>query len=358
MTFFSSVFQHKPHLGIDIGTTSLKIVELGIEKEGIAFKNYGVLNTYGYLERANSALQASTLKLGEGEVVEYLKLLLDHMKTSVRSAVISVPSFSAFSTLIELPTTSPGEIKNVMEFQAKQYVPLPLSEIILDWQKVGERIDGGAKKDQVLLIALVKDHVERMKTILAKTGITLAGIEIEGMGLARSLTAGNKDPVLIIDIGGRSTSMCVAQNGLLKFSVQTDFSGGSLTQTLANGLNISTLRAEDLKIQRGLMNRGGEQELSTLLEVILDVILKEASRAREKYESTYGEKVKSVLLSGGGANLLGIEEYVGKAMDIPVAKADPFKGLRVSSSLEPLLKELRPLLAVSIGMGMKDISPP
>lgn len=353
MSLFGSFLTHEPSLGIDIGTTSIKVAEFSHGKDGLRLVNYGILETLGYLERANSALQTSTLKLSEEEVSSYLRVLLQKTGVSQKDAVIGVPSFAAFSTLIEIPAGSQKEIENIMQFQAKQYVPLPLEEVTLDWQKVGERSEGNSTKVQVLLIAIVNEQIARFRRIAAACGLRLKGVEIEGMSLARVLAPETEAPTLVLDIGGRSSGLYVVQKGLLKFATQTDFSGGSLTQTLANGLTISMLRAEQVKKQRGLMRGGGDEELSTLMEVILDVILKEAMRVKEVYEATYHETISGVLLSGGGANLLGIQEYMTKGMGMPVTKVDPLAHLAHSEELTPLQKDLGPLLAVAIGLGTK-----
>ncbi len=354
MSLLSSIFGGQPLLGVDIGTTSIKVAELSSGKSGLALENYGILETYGYLERANSAFQTSTLKLSEGEVAAHLRLLLERLRPRTRDAAASVPAFSAFSTLIELPTTSPREIARVMQFQAKQYVPIAISEVELDWQKVGERVDeNGVKKDQILLMAIVKDQVERYRKIFRAAGLALRRVEIDGVSSARALTRGIGEPTLLIDIGSRSTGLFIAEGGRLKFSGQTDFSGGSLTQTIATGLNIGMLRAEDLKRQRGLRASGGERELSTLMEVILDVILREANRVRRRFEDTYGTKVKRMVVTGGGANLMDIAAYLAKQVDLPVERANPFGDIGYPEAVKPITDGLGPLIAVAIGLGLK-----
>lgn len=354
MSFFSSILGTGSSLGVDIGTTNMKVVHLARAKEGIRMENYGIMETLGYLERVNSALQTSTLKLSEAEVGEYLSLLLSKTGIREKSAVMSVPSFNAFTTLIEIPAASEREIGNIMQFQAKQYVPLPISEVTLDWQKVGERTDEGGVKMQVLLVAIVNEQIARYKNVCKRAGLTLRGVEVEGMSLARSLRPMTDAATLVIDIGSRSTGLYVIEKGLLKYAGQTDFSGGSLTQSLATGLNISMLRAEQIKKQRGLTGSGGERELSTLMEVMLDVILREATRVKEQYQTTYREEVKNTVLAGGGANLLGIDEYFAARMGTAL-RANPFTAVKYPPEAEALVGGLGTYLGVAIGLGLKGL---
>ncbi len=356
MSFLESLIHHKQFFSLDIGTTSMKAVEMTRQGETFALKNYAILETFGYLERSNNALQTSNLKLLENEVALYLSLLLKRLNPTSGAAVLSVPTFSTFSTLVELPAVQEHEIAKIMQYQAQQYIPLPIASVTVDWIKVGERVDdSGARKLQILLMSIVNDHIEKYRKILQSVGIRMLGVEVEGLSLARALTSGSKEPTLILDIGGRSTGIFVAQEGFLKFAGQTDFSGGSLTQTISTGLTISPRRSEDLKRERGLLGSGGEQELSTLIEPILDVIIAEGVRVRTNYEKAYQQTVTRAILSGGASNLLGIEEYFTRELGLPTTKADPFKFVTYNQALAPVVKDLGPHLSVAVGLGMKDL---
>ena len=354
MSFLQSFLGSHNVLGVDIGTTSVKAVELSRTGDNLKLENYAILETYGYLERFNEALQTSSLKLSEKNITAYLKLLIRDAGFKAKTAVVSVPAFLVFSTLLEVPSMSEGEIRKFMDLQAKQYVPLPLEAVTLDWIKVGERrASDGEEKYQLLLVSIPNEQIQKYQKVFRGAGLKLTSIEIEGMSLARALGANIKEPALIIDIGSRSTSFSIVANGFLKFSGQTDFAGGSLTQTIANGLGISQRRAEDLKKQRGLLGFGGEHELSTLILPMLDVIINEAKRVVGSFEGSYEEKVTSIMLSGGGSNLIGIEDYFGKILNLPVSKVNPFPQIRYPEAFQPIVKETGPLLAVAIGLAMK-----
>ncbi len=356
MAFLKSLFGGGIPLGVDIGTNSIKIAEVVPQGETFRLKNYGMLESFGYLERSNEAIQTSTLKLSEDNAAGYLKLLLSRARINGREAVASIPSFIAFSTLLEVPPMSDHEISKFMELQGKQYIPLPLSQVAFEWQKVGERKEeNGSVKYQIFVVSVPNEQLEKYQKIFSVAGLKLAAVEIEGTSLARTLTSGTPNPVLIVDIGSRSTSFSVAANGFLKLSSQTDFSGGSLTQTIAQGLSISQRRAEDLKRQRGLLGFGGTEELSTLIQPILDVIISEAKRAIENYEANYQEKIGRVLLAGGGATMAGLPEYWAKQTGLPVEKANPFGRVTLPPALDPIGGELGSLLAVAIGLATKQL---
>lgn len=356
MSFFNSLLGGETYLGIDIGTTSIKAVEIErSRKNKPVLKNYGILETYNYLERFNEVLQTSSLKLVDTETATYLKLLIKKAGLKANKVIASLPAFSAFTTLIELPLVPETELRKIMEFQAKQYIPLTLSAVTIDWVKVGERTDeNGAKKQQIFLISILNEQIEKYKKIFEAAGLKLVAMELEGLSLARALTSGAKEPVLIIDIGARSSSFSIAQNGFLKFVGQTDFAGGSLTQVLASGLNVSARTAEELKKKSGLASGGGVEELSTIMKPLLDVIINEANRVKNNYEESYKEPVKRIILSGGGSRLIGIDKYIQNQLGLPTEKGNPFNQAQYPSGLTPLIDNLRTVLATAIGLGLKS----
>jgi len=342
-------------LGVDIGTTSIKAVEIQhASSQKPSLQNYGDLHTYGYLERFNNALQTSSLRLSEQETANYLKLLLNKAGITTKRAVASLPPFSTFSTLLEIPMMTETETAQAIEYQARQYVPLPLAEVLLDWHVVGKRTDeGGNENQQILLNSVAKEHIQRYQKIFSLAGLELVAIENEGTALARVFTQNEPKPVLIIDIGSRSTGFFAAQAGTLKLVSQTDFSGGSITQSIANSLNIPTTRAEEMKKRQAIGAKDQNSELSTLIETILDVIMNDVRRVKDNFEASYREKVLKIILTGGGANLAGIEEYVSRQLGLPTVKGNPFAALNFPQKLEPVIKDLGSHIAAAIGLGLR-----
>ncbi len=357
LNFFRKIIRQDSYLGIDIGTTSIKAVEVKRGGQKPAVANYAFFETYSHLERSNTALQTSTLKLYDEEVAEYLKLIIKKAGFSSRQAIASLPSFSAFTTLINVPQMSKEEVAKTIQFKAKQYVPLPITSVTIDWIKVGEKTDeDGNKVDQIFLISVPNEQVKKYQNIFQLAGLELFALEVEGFSLARSLSSHRQKPVLIIDIGSRSTAFMVAEEGHLKFISQSDFASSSLTQSLASGLGINIRRAEDLKRQKGLIGLDyvPERELSTLLLPLLDVIINEAKRVKDNFEHSYqSSRVAGVVLAGGGANLLGIEKYFEKEMGMPTEKAKPFLIFDYPPPIGPLIDSLGPSFAVALGLAMK-----
>jgi len=361
--FFGSVksaFHKESYLGIDIGTTSIKAVELGASHGKISLENYGILESYGHLDRINNAIQTSSLKMLDKQTAELIKRLLDELKPDTTNVAASLPAFSVFSSLLDIPVMSETETAQAMQYQAKAFVPLPLTDVTIDWLPVGEYTDKkGNRKQQVFLVSVPNEQIEKYKEIFRVIGLNLKFLEVETLSLARLLTAGDPTTSLIVDIGARSTAIAVASGGSLRYNGQTDFAGSALTQAISKGLDINVRRSEDLKRQKGLTGTGGEYQLSTLMLPYVDVILNEVRRVRDIYEQNYKDHIERIILSGGGANLAGVEEYVSDQVGkLPTVKANPFDKITYSPELAPLANSLGPSLSVALGLGMRQFSEP
>jgi type IV pilus assembly protein PilM len=352
-----SFFSKNSFLAVDVGTTAIKVGEFRRAGSSVALTNYGFLRSTAHLDGSGSALQSSSFRMLEPLVADYLKQIIKRMGTRVSSAVVSLPAFSAFTTLIELPKMSEEDTERAIPFQSRQYIPAPISSVQIDWFPIGEKKDkNGNLLQQIFLMSTPHATIDKYKRVLKLAGLKMIDSEIENVCLARSLGANLEEPTLIIDIGSRSTSLSVVTKGVLQLASQTDFAGTSLTQVLATGLGIKLNRAEALKIQKGLATTGGTQGLSTLMAPMLDAIISEAVRVNQTFEKTFGQSPKKVILSGGSARLLGLKDYFMSQLGVPVENARPFDGIQYSEALTPLIEELSPRFSVMLGLAMKPLS--
>ncbi len=349
LNFFSS----GSILGVDIGTSSIKIAEIANDSPKPRLKNYAILDSYEHLERPNSAIQTNSLKIAEKDTAELLKKLVKEAGFGAKEAIVSIPSFSVFTTLLEIPKMSEIDINKTMSFQARQYIPLPVSEVEIEWLKVGEREEETGVIQQIFLISVPKEIIGKYQNIFVLAGLKLKALELESLSLVRTLI-NDSVPQIIVDIGAFSSNILISDNGFLKANVPSDFGGAALTKSIANGLGISFKRAEELKKQKGLAASGGDYELSTLPQVFLDVIIKETTKAKENYEKNCGRKIEKIILTGGGAKLIGIAEYFSEQTGLPAAAGNSLSTVTYRPEIELLVKDLGPELAVAVGLGIKN----
>lgn len=357
--FFSSFGKPSSQLGVDIGTSSIKVVELKRGDQIPALSSYALLDSQSYLMRTSGAIQSSSVKLSGMQLTEMLKLAKDRGNFSTNSAVASVPPYVAFTAMVEMPQMKPSELESAVSFQARQYIPIPLEQVSLQWLKVAELpTTNGNSRELVMLSAVPLEYVNTCKQAFANAGLSLASLEIESLALVRGAVGPDQTPTLIIDIGAQSTSILIAEAGQLTFAEQADVGGATVTQALAKSLGLNPIRAEALKRERGLVDTGPGREMAGVALLAVDAMVGEIKKALYTYESRFQKKVPAerVLLTGGGSNLRGLEAQLGTILQLPAAKAAPLYRVEYPAGLEPLFPELNPELALAVGLALPAVS--
>lgn len=340
-------------LGIDIGTTTIKVVELNQDDNLIKLSNYGILENPGHLERDNAAIQASGLKVADEMTASLLKNLLQQMGRTVKEAVFSLPAFSSFVTVMDLPSISEKEFAQAIPYEARQYVPIPLSEVVLDWKVLTPLPGSLPNRTQVLLIAVSQDVVNRYYRIAEYAGLKLKSLELESLSAARALVPSDPTTTIIIDIGSRATSISIVDEKDVRMSHDIDTAGNDLTMAVARGMSISAVKAEEIKKNYGISPNQPYQYLPALLTPLLDMIISEAQKLMKRYSEKTRREVRRVILCGGGAMPPGIKDYFGREFKLPIEMANPFESISYKVELEPVLRTINPQLTSAVGAGLK-----
>ncbi len=351
-----SPFKSKAKLGIDIGTASIKIVELDKRSERFALTNYGIFEFKG--ATADSAGQ-NILKLPDDEIIWGIKEVLKKGKINSKDVVASIPSFSTFDTVIEMPYLSEDELAKAIPFEAKKYVPLPLSEVILDWSiiDVSKQNPAAATRNptvEIFLAAVPKDETLRYQSIMKGVGLNLRALELENSALIRSLLGNDLASTAIINIGGRSTSIIIVNKGYERLSHNYEVGGFEITRSIARSLNVGIQKAEDLKKSYGL-KPDDENIVMQAMSSLVDMMAFETKRTITTYEESKGEKVARILLTGGLANMPHFMDYFKKKLGRDVIIGNALARVIQPGGIEKIASELSSTFAVSIGLAMREI---
>ncbi len=355
-TFFQDIgnfFKGGAVLGISIGTVSVKAVQIRKKGDKFHLENYSILETKEYLNQGNQAIQTSSLKIVEAKATKLVENALNEMKPKTKIAVVSLPNFGAFTTLIDMPMMSMTETAKSITFQARQYIPAATSNVSIEWSRIGEFTnEKGQKLQKILLTGIPNDIINSYKNIFSSAGIKVFAFEVESHALVRG-TLGEPGVRMIIDIGAESTTIVIAEDAVTMYVSDTEYGGAYLTKAVSRGLEISATRAEELKKRRGLSKTGADKELSTLILPFLDVIINESRRISSLFTERYGKKVERVILGGGGGKLIGLPEHIETQLNLPVRISEPLKKLTYPSLVEPSVKDLNPELLVPIGLALR-----
>jgi len=354
----ANFFRSGSVLGIDIGTSAIKAVEVFKKGDALRLQNYAILETKSYLERQNRVIQTSSLKISENDGAYLLGALLREMKPSAGIAVASLPAFASFITVLEMPLLSKTETDRAVAFQARQFIPIDVQQVYIEWFRIEEFQDeGGNKSQRIMLLGIPKDIIARYKSVFKAAKIKIAAFEIESLALVRSLAPrADGAPTLIVDIGAYATNIIVSEGDIMRFGGETDYGGVHLSHALSRGLGVSVFRAEELKRRRGLIGSGGEIELSTSMLPFLDVIIQEVRHVKASYERRYGKVPGQAIFAGGGSNLLGLEKYIERELGVKAVFPPKLSGLSYIPEIEPISGPLTRSLGVAIGLAKKYFS--
>ncbi len=346
----------KRSLGVDIGTWAIRIVELSEWKGRIRLENYGEIKTLLLSEKPFKMFKRSALLLPAQRTGESLKELLKKAGVKSRGVSFSIPDFSTFFTAIEFPSMGKKELEDAVRYEARRHVPLPLSEVVLDWQLINRKVPPEKKekegKVRVLLVAVPKEVIGQYQGAAEAAQLELFSLEAEVFSLIRALRGDLAKISALIEIGAQSTTVSIIEGEELKTTHSFDVSGNELTQTLSRSLEIGYEEAEVLKKIKGIKSEGSVKEV---LMPLIDLILTETKRVLVNFVKEEERKVEKLILAGGTALLPGLKEYFSKQLGKEIILANPFKEFFYPAILEETLKEIGPTFAIATGIAKRAL---
>jgi len=350
----------KRALGIDIGTASIRMVELSGSKERQKLENYGEIPAPAFFDKPFRSVGKNTLLLSSEDVAKAILAVIKESKIKTKRAIFSIPDFSSFFTNIELPSMTSEELPQAIEAEARQYVPLPLSEVTLDWQI----IEGGAPnqktKFKILLVAVPNEVINQYQELARLAELELVAMEAEVFGLVRSLAADQKNTIILVDIGAQSTTCNIVDSGSLKRSYSLDVSANELTAVLAKSLNVEYKEAEGLKEKYGLeiqtpFQNDQEKNIRAILLPLVDLIMSEIEKISLNFYQTDKKEVQKIVITGGSALIPGLNKYFEGNLKKEIEIANPFLNIFYPPILEQTLKKMGPSYSIAVGMALRGL---
>lgn len=362
MSFFSDFFkkENKSVLGVDIGSSSLKVVQLRKEHGKAVLETYGelALGPYGGSEVGQAT------NLSAEQITETLKDLLREAKVTTTLCGVSIPFARSLLTLVRLPyRKDPVEQKTVIELEARKYIPVPVSEVQLDWFIVPEAEPAQFAEEvpspatpaggtiEVLLVAVHNDELALLQRIATGAGLAASFYEIEIYSTIRAVVEDPVRPVMVIDVGAASTKTYVVEHGVVALSHAISVGSQDITRAIAVSGNVSIARAEALKKKEGLGDGGalGSPEL------VFSRIFAEVRRVLMQYETAHKKSITSIVFTGGGGVTKELGAYAKKTFSIDVHVANPFAKTEAPAFMRPVLEEIGPEFAVAVGLALREL---
>jgi len=260
-------------------------------------------------------------------------------------------------------------LKTMLPIEARKYIPVPISEVTLDWMVVPEdEQDGSAfdritkvatqknvKKQRIVLVAVQNSTLSDYRTITTAAGLDSDFYEIEIFSAVRSSNKHSIAPALFADIGASTTKLYVVERGIVRLAHLVTVGGQQITDTLARSLGWEFEKAERIKRECGLHGSSAfsvdeNEKIKMALLSTLGRVFSEVNRVLLSYGQRYNKNVSRVVLTGGGASLPGIADQAKASLNAEVEIADPFSRVEAPAFMSGVLHDIGPCFAVAMGL--------
>ena len=350
-------------IGVDIGSSSIKVVQLK-KKAGKA-----VLETYGELSLGPFAdgPVGSLTNLNTDVLVQALKDVIKESQVTTNSAAMSIPSSSSLLFVLELPgIIEESKLSDIVPIEARRYVPLPISEVTLDWWMIPRRESFSAEasedergvekiKTEVLVAAIHNDAMNKYREIFEKAELTNGFFEIEIFSNIRGTLGHDLSTVLIADFGASKTKLAIIDNGIIKKSHIITKGSFDISNNISKALDIPFAKAEEQKKEFGLIESDINKNIAEISKLVIDYIFSDMREVISNYERKYNKVVNKIILTGGGAMLKGLRDAATETFGADIVLSNPFAKTQSPVFLAQVLESVGPPFAVAVGLALKKL---
>ncbi len=337
-------------VGIDIGSSSIKVVELQ-DREGVI-----TLTTYGELELGPYSEEkpvGTAVVLSPQIERQALVDILRESAVKAKQSVFAMPLSSSFVTVMSLMAPPEEDISPRVRVEARKYIPVPIAEVTLDWAEVdqGLRTDAGTR--EVLLAAIQNEALKRFTTLMETVEFANPPIEIECFSAIRSLYTDETPDTIIIDIGAVSTKLYIVRAGLLQRMYRVRAGGTLVTEKMVTEIGGTFAEMETLK--RSATHENPQfSAVQKIHAASYDRAFKEFYQVINEYESKVGISLPNIQLIGGGALFPGFATNIATTFNRPTTLAQPFNKVAYPAFMEDTMKMIGSSFTVALGAALRQ----
>ena len=338
--------------GIDIGSSAVKVCKIKMLRDKYEVQALGSIDVpFSFSDnRSEQGMEILSEKITE---------VVKNAKIRTKAVVTSLQETTIFSRLVTLPTMREGESDEAIHWAIKPLVPVPLDTLNVSYLKIDEVKRQGKKFGNWYVVAAPKDIVQRYELIMSRSKLQLLAIETESLAVARLLAKNyqiTKDS-FIVDIGSENTNLIIVRKGIVIFSQSVATGSSSFTKIISSDYGLDESQAENYKISFGLDFESGEGKIAKSLVPVIDIVISEITRTMAYYTSKIGgQKIQKIFITGGGSNLLKLDEYIYQKTGIQVEKISVLKNGKISAKL---LKQYNQnslsTFNVAVGLSLKGV---
>jgi type IV pilus assembly protein PilM len=367
--FFSSLNLFKDGgsdsvVGIDIGSSAIKVVEIKKKAGKAVLETYGSITLGSYAEVDTGRVTNLPIE----KTVEALKEVLKQSGVATISSAFSIPVQSSLIFTVTLPSqVKESEISSIIPTEARKYIPLPITEVSLDYfilPKKETSFEEANNPDlpsvlsentEVLVVAIQNDAISRYRSIVSQCSLEASFFEIEIFSSIRSCFEHELSLVLLMDFGASSTKLSLVEFGMVKSHHTINRGGADISSSISKSLDIPFSKAEDMKKEFGLFDNPVEKSLADIIKVHVDYIFSETNNVLLGYEKKYNRTISKVIFTGGGSLLKGLKEVASNNFRSEIQLGHPFSKVGAPEFLGKVLETTGPEFAVALGLALRKL---
>ncbi|MBX4187760.1 MAG: type IV pilus assembly protein PilM [Candidatus Doudnabacteria bacterium] len=347
-------------IGIDISESSIKVMQLS------KYKGMFLPAAFSSIDLPPTMV-ANHMISDESKMAEYItRALTAAKKINTKYAVVSVPEAKSFVRILKMPQMPESELDGAIPWELEQDIPVPIDQVYLDWQIVKEGDDG---HNHVLVMATPRDYVDALVNALKMAKLKPIALELESQATARALIGPEEQnqATLVIDMTTMLTSfVIVSGKGVLEYTSNIPVGGNHLTESISRNLGISLKEAEKIKRESGLMAESKKGNIRQAMLPVLDSIIDEIRNVTKFHEdhSVLSPGVNKIIISGGGASLTGLVDYITARLNVGAGKpidrivlADPFVNTMPKENRPEIMSDQEGMAySTAIGLALRGMN--
>ena len=346
------IFRKSPGLvGLDIGSSALKAGEITATKKGLALKNFGMISI------ALGAIEEGNINDPEN-VADSIRQLFKANNIKEKDVAISIGGYSVIVKKIDLQTVTEEQLQKTIHLEAEQYIPFDISEVNIDYQILGER-EADSNQMSVMLVAAKKEMINEYINLVQIAGLNPCIIDVDAFAL-QNIFEVNYDlfdeNVVLIDIGANKTSLNILKGYSSVFMRDVSLGCSQINQKIISLIDCSFIEAEQLKLSKQTDKISPDDLKQTVSSVVSEWSI-EIRRALDFYYSANpDEQIKSIVLSGGGANIKEFRQLLAAETSSDVETINPFKKLHIAGHFDPsYLEQIAPQASICMGLALRRV---
>ncbi len=346
------LFYPKNLIGLDIGTSAVKLIELDEIKGSYKLKNFGVA-------KLPKETIVNGVVINADALVQSIKNLTSNLKINCKNVAISISGHPVIIKKISLPFMTEDELEPIIETEAEQYIPFDVEEVNVDFQMLGVNEENPEEID-VMLVAAKKAMIEEYTDVIQNSGLKTSIIDIDVFALENmfeiNYTAEENEIIALIDIGASVTNINIVKNSVSIFNRDVFLGGNQITEEIQKDLSVSFEEAEILKTGEKIEGINNEI-LNQTIAKSSSSIAREIQRTLDFFAGSNYSEIQHIYLSGGGSKTKGLKEIIEEKTSSIVEFADPFKSIEYNRKNfdTEYIKDVSLFAAVGVGLATRKI---